>query len=45
MVGVRANPYGVQALVERKAVSAVFAPEKPTMEDIILYMVKGEKTV
>ena len=36
---------GVQALVERKSVSSVFAPEKPTMEDIILYMVKGEKTV
>ena len=45
VVSVRANPYGVQALVERKSVSSVFAPEKPTMEDIILYMVKGEKTV
>ena len=45
VVSVRANPYGVQALVERNAVSAAFAPEKPTMEDIILYMVKGETTV
>ena len=45
VVSVRSNPYGVQALVERRAVSAVFAPEKPTMEDIILFMVKGEKTV
>ena len=43
VVSLRANQYGIQALVERSAVSPVFAPEKPTMEDIILFMVKGEK--
>ena len=43
VVSIRTNQYGIQALVERRAVSAVFAPEKPTMEDIILFMVKGEK--
>jgi ABC-2 type transport system ATP-binding protein len=43
VVSLRANQYGIQALVERSAVSSVFAPEKPTMEDIILFMVKGEK--
>ena len=43
VVSIRANQYGIQALVERSAVSSVFAPEKPTMEDIILFMVKGEK--
>ena len=42
VVSLRANQYGIQALVERSAVSPVFAPEKPTMEDIILFMVKGE---
>ena len=45
VISLRANQYGIQALVERSAVSSVFAQEKPTMEDIILFMVKGEKPV
>ena len=41
VVSIRTNEYGAQALVVKNAVSAAFAPERPLMEDIILFMVKG----
>ena len=43
VVSIRTNEYGAQALVVKDAVSASFAPERPLMEDIILFMVKGGK--
>ena len=41
VISVRTNDYGAQALVVKDAVSSAFAPERPLMEDIILFMVKG----
>ena len=37
------SPYGAVALVRRDGVPAGFELEKPTLEDIILFQVKGEK--
>ena len=45
VVSVRTSEYGAQALVVKSAVSNAFAPERPLMEDIILFMVKGGKPV
>lgn len=41
--GMESTPYGVRALIKRAAVSSVFQVERPSMEDIILFLVKGEK--
>ena len=42
VAGVQTSHYGgVRALVERKRVPAGLPLEKPTMEDVILFLVKG----
>lgn len=41
--GKRVNDYGVECLVERNLVSSAFDIEKVSIEDIILYMVKGDR--
>lgn len=41
--GKRINDYGVECLVERNRVSSTFDIEKVNIEDIILYMVKGDR--
>lgn len=41
--GVEASPYGVRVLVKRKDISPAFQIERATIEDIILFLVKGEK--
>ncbi|MEG0145066.1 MAG: ABC transporter ATP-binding protein [Clostridia bacterium] len=43
VVGYRASAYGVEALVLREKVPARLPLDKATMEDIMLYIVKGEK--
>lgn len=43
--GVEQTPYGVRALVRRAQVSPAIAMERPSIEDIILFMVKGEHGV
>ena len=45
VVSIRTNEYGAQALVVKSAISPAFTPERPLMEDIILFMVKGGKRV
>lgn len=45
VVGVERSAYGVRALVKRRQVAASFHPERASMEDIILFLVKGEKSV
>ena len=42
VIGTRETPYGVEALVRREGVSSVFGAERTTLEDIILFMAKGE---
>lgn len=41
--GKRISEYGAECLVERNLVSSSFNIEKASVEDIILYMVKGDK--
>jgi len=43
VVGVERSHYGMRVLVKRSKVSSAFPVEKATMEDIILFQVKGEK--
>ena len=43
VVGVKESNYGVQCLVKRDEVSPSLNVEKVSLEDIILYMVKGER--
>ena len=43
VLGMEQSPYGVRALVRRELVSPVFSPERPTLEDIILFLAKGEE--
>ena len=43
MLGSVRSPDGAVALVRRDGVPAGFELEKPTLEDIILFQVKGEK--
>ena len=43
MLGSEASPYGVRALVRRDRVANVFAVERANLEDIILFLVKGEE--
>ncbi len=44
VVSMETTPYGgVRALVQRELAPAGFQLEKPTIEDIILVLVKGEK--
>ena len=40
--GVKQNSYGVEALVLRRQVSPAFSAEHTTLEDIILFLAKGE---
>ena len=42
--GRRSSPYGVDCLVKREMVSPALNPEKVTIEDIILFMARGEQT-
>ena len=41
VVGVRRNPYGVEALVRRALVTDALTPEHTTLEEIILFFAKG----
>ncbi len=41
--GVEKSPYGARVLVKRKLVSAAFQMDRPNIEDVILFLVKGEK--
>jgi len=41
--GVEQSPYGVRTLVKRELISGVFEPERATLEEIILLLVKGGK--
>lgn len=43
VIGRRETPYGVEALVRRSGVASAFKPERTTLEDIILFMAKGER--
>lgn len=43
IVGMRKSPYGVEALVLKEKINSVFNLEKPTIEDIIVFMAKEEK--
>lgn len=43
VLGSEASPYGVRALVRRDRVANVFAVERANLEDIILFLVKGEE--
>ena len=43
VLGKRVNEYGVEALVEKKRISDAFVVEHTSLEEIILFMVKGEK--
>ena len=43
VMGKRINEYGVEALVKKKEISDAFVVEHTDLEDIILFMVKGEK--
>ena len=42
IVGKKVTDYGVEALVRKNAVSGAFATERATIEDIILYIAKGD---
>ena len=41
--GVRVGTYGAEALVEREFMPRDAVVDRASLEDIILYMVKGEK--
>ncbi|BAL00882.1 ABC transporter ATP-binding protein [Oscillibacter valericigenes Sjm18-20] len=41
--GVEKSPYGARALVKRKLVSSALQLDRPNIEDVILFLVKGEK--
>lgn len=43
IVGMRKSPYGVEALVLKEKINPVFNLEKPSIEDIIVFMAKEEK--
>lgn len=43
VMGKRSTPYGVEVLVEKSAVSSAFGAERTTLEDIILFLAKGER--
>lgn len=43
VIGRRETPYGVEALVRRSGVASAFKPELTTLEDIVLFMAKGER--
>lgn len=43
VLGKRVNEYGVEALVNRSMISNAFVVEHTSLEEIILFMVKGEK--
>lgn len=43
IVGFRENEYGKEALVLREALPSNFEPEQAGIEDIMLYLVKGEE--
>ncbi len=45
VLGVEESPYGVRALVKRSLVPASLPVDRPSLEDIILFLVKGEKRV
>ena len=42
VVGKRESPYGVQAIVKREAVPNGMPVDNVTIEDLFVYMVKGE---
>lgn len=41
--GVEESPYGARALVKRKLITSALQMDRPTIEDVILFLVKGEK--
>lgn len=42
VVGCHKNPYGVEVLVNKEHLSNSFETQKPTLEEIFIYTVKGE---
>ena len=43
--GVKKGSYGVEALVKRELVSPAFALERTTLEEIILFLAKGDRQI
>lgn len=43
VVGFKDTGYSIEALVKRKSISAKFATERATIEEIVLFLVKGGK--
>lgn len=41
--GVEKSPYGVRVLVKRKLITSALQMDRPSIEDVILFLVKGEK--
>lgn len=42
IVGTRKSPYGIHAVVKRNSVPSVMKAERVTIEDLFVYMIKGE---
>ena len=42
VVGVRRHQFGVEALVEKKKISGVYTIDKASIEDIMLFIARGE---
>ncbi|MEG0924574.1 MAG: ABC transporter ATP-binding protein [Anaerovoracaceae bacterium] len=43
VVGKKTSPYGVECLVNKNKMSNAFSIEKATIEDIILFLIKGDR--
>ena len=43
--GVKKGSYGAEALVKRELVSPAFALERTTLEEIILFLAKGDRQI
>jgi len=43
IIGKKVTDYGVEALVLKSNVSGAIVPERPSIEDIILFIAKGDK--
>lgn len=41
--GAEESPYGVRVLVKRKRITSTLQMDRPSIEDVILFLVKGEK--
>ena len=43
IIGIRRYPYGIEALIYRQAVPAGVAAQRPTIEDMMLFIARGER--